>query len=350
MTLAGVAGPALAQVIACTICVPPLIVQIQQRKFASSVLILSTLTLNLMQAINIFIWSSNDTSTWWDGQVFCDIEIRLLIALETSISGAVTCIFRQLSLVFTHSAHLQTKAQKRWTKLIELTLCVAAPLARMALFYIVQPDRYLITELHGCVWTVDSSWPGVVLMYSWMIIISLIALGYTALTAFRVFKHSRRTSTILGRSENQYNSLRIVRLHCFAVLLFLTALPFQIYTLYYSLPRDLEPFSWSRVHPPDWSERIFMQRTPQYGIWRMVPFLAIFYSCGIAILVGLAPDAIDTYKTWLVAVRKWAKRVRGSASMHLSSNNHIPARHHSLDLGRSPQSYELEVTPGSWRH
>lgn len=341
MVLTEGAGPAAAQLIGCIICLPPLIVQVQQRNLACSILLLSTVIFDFMDALNALIWGTSDVTSWWDGRVFCDIEIRLYIGLEVSITGAVTCIFRQLSMIFGDSPPLQTKSEKRRKRSFEIMLCIVAPVIRMGIFYVVQPDRYLIMQLRGCVWTFDSSWLGVLLMFSWQIILSLTALVYATLTAIRLFRHRRNTNPVLGQTGNQHNTTRIIRLCSFAVILFLLAVPVQIYLLYYTLPRNLEPFSWSRVHPPDWSDRIFMLAVDRTGIANIRPFLSIFYSCGIAIVVALAPDSLGTYKIWLAALRKWARHMKKKTSTRSSITEDIRARQQRHDHAPIPTHYEL---------
>lgn len=343
-------GRVAAQLISCIICLPPLAIQIQQRHSACSILILSTIILNFMQAINAAIWNSDEANLWWDGRIFCDIQIRLLIGLELSIVGAVACIFRELSLVFHDSPRIQTQAQSRWTRFVEFTLCIGFPLVRTVAVYLVQPDRYLIVQQRGCVWTFDASWPGVILTYAWQLFSSLLALVYAALTAFRMYRHRQRTTGILGPTENQQTTTRMIRLYSFAIILLLTAVPVQIYACYISLPRYLYPFSWSGVHPPNWSERIFKLQSASFTTLSTSPFLSIFYSCAIAILVALAPDSMNTYKTWLRALKNWTRSTMDKALMILRSNKNAGAQHQGADHGQLVDQYELPAISENQLH
>lgn len=344
------AGSALVESFSCILALPPLIVQVQQRNSACSILLSSTITFNFMSAVNAFIWSSADSNTWWDGHIFCDIQIRLFIGLEMAIIGAVASIFRQLSLVFDDSTRIRTKAQKRRTRIVEFLLCIAIPIFRMAAFYIVQPDRYTIIRQRGCISTFDTSWPGVLLMYGLQLLICVVALYYAALTSFRMFRHRQSTSSLLALAGNQPNEARTIRLYSFAILLFLTYVPLQIYALYTSMPKHLEPFSWSRIHPPNWSERIFKLRASVNPTYATMSYAVIFYTCAVAIIVSLAPDSIDAYKRWIVHFRNWTRQWKHENSTLSSSSDNLPSQNDRGQRAQIMDHYELEIISGSRRN
>lgn len=330
MVLASIAGLAAANYFACIISVPPLVIQIQQRNIASSVLIISILIKNLMNGSNALIWHSRNYALWWDGRVFCDIEIKLAVALQIAILGAATCVFRQLGLVFHSSLGPPSRAEKTRTKLIELTFCIAIPVFRAAAIYLVQPDRYWIIRMTGCIWTVDSSWPSYVLVHIWELPVSITGLVYAAITTIRMIRHQRNASSVLGH-QNSRNKSRVVRLYCLGLFLFLTFVPLQIYNLYHELPRHLVPYSWSRIHPPDWSERILMFRASNIvfrGI--IVPYAGTLYSIAVAILVGLTPDAINSYKGWFARFQVWRRRLSNKMAFRARSSSSVAQHHHNI--------------------
>lgn len=335
---------AVAGYFSCAISLPPLVLQIQQRNLPSSVLILSIVTVNITWATNALIWHSADYTQWWDGRVFCDIQIRVHIAVQIAVLGAASCIFRQLSLVFHPSLRLPTRAQKRWTKFIEFTFCIGIPILRMTTVYVVQPDRYRILRMIGCALYVDTSWPTYVLVYSWIPILSIHGLYYAAITTIRMVHHRRNTRSILGQGQNPRNESRVMKLYWFGLVLFLTFVPLQIYGLYYTVPRHLESYSWSRIHPPDWSDRIFFSPfTQAYRSGIAIRWISILYSIAIALLVGLAPDAVASYKGWLAQFHVWRKRLSNRKSTPILPSSNLPIEHESSTRLQVMGRHELEA-------
>lgn len=329
--------------ISCIVSLPPLVLQIRQRNFPCSVLIISIVTLNIIYATNALIWGSADSASWWDGRIFCDIEIRLHVALQVTIPGAAACIFRQLSLVFHPSLCLPTKAQKRRTRFIEITLCIVIPVLRMIAVYVVQPERYWIIRINGCHLSTDTSWPSYVLVYLWTPLLSVIGLVYAAITTIRLVYHRRNTRSIRGQGQNRRNESRVIRLYCLGVILFVTFVLLQAYGVYFDLPRHLRPYSWSRIHPANWSERIVV--LPPSGTYLRDIFarwITMFYSISIAILTGLSPDAAESYKGWLAQFHPWWRCLNNRKSTLILPSNHLSIQHESGIQLQAMGRYELD--------
>lgn len=349
MLSARIVGLSAPSLFVCVISLVPLITQIKQRNIPTSVLIICILIKNLVYTTNALIWHSRNYAFWWDGRIFCDIQIRVAVALQVALLGAASCVFRQLSLVFNPSLVSPSRAEIRRTRLIELTFCVGIPVFRTTATYLVQPDRYWIYRIIGCVWTVDASWPSYILVHIWEPLVSIVGLVYAARTIIGMINHRRSTSFVLGQGQNPRNKSRIMRLYCLGLVLFLTFVPLQILTLYYDLPPSLEPYSWSRIHPPDWSERIFMFRPSNVYLRSIVlQYASTLYSVIVAILVGLTPDAIDTYKAWFAQFRVWTRRLSNKKAIPVSSGSSVAQRQHSIQ-SQSMDRHEMEALSVSRR-
>lgn len=151
------AAVAVSTFLSCLLCIPPLILQLQARSLIVSVLIASTLVVNILHFVNALIWPTKYPSGW-EGQGLCDIEIKLRIGLDMTISGGIVCLFRQLCSIIDPSQYTRlSRVQKRNTSIFEATLCGILPILRMILSYVVRPDRYWIFGIYGCTPTVDTS-------------------------------------------------------------------------------------------------------------------------------------------------------------------------------------------------
>lgn len=330
--------------LSCFITIPPLIIQIQNRNMALSTLIAIVFTQNFIHLLNALIWHSPDPSTWWDGRIVCDIEIRLLVGLQVATPGASLCIFRNLSHVFHPSMCLPTESQKRWTKIIEVLLCVVVPLLRIAALYVVQCRRYYIFGVYGCTWDVDSSWPSYVLNLLWPPIISVVALLYLGITTRRMILYRKDMNLALTRGQVSNNKSRTKRVYWFCFLLFMINTPIQAYYLYRNIPSTLESFSWSRIHPPDWSERIIMVNLPaNTGAFALSEYTNFLTGILAFMSLGFGSGAIEKYKHWIVQCQ--ALYCRLSSFVRLSVTTDVTPSNHPLNnvQERATDRHGMEV-------
>lgn len=126
--------------------------------------------------VNSLIWPGDDTATWWKGYILCDIEAKLIVAWQSGIPGAVLCIMQNLSKVLDteRTVLVPSKSMRRKQLVFELFFCYGVPLYMMCIHYVVQPNRYFIFQLAGCMAPWDYSWPTIVLM---AIILPSLSLG-----------------------------------------------------------------------------------------------------------------------------------------------------------------------------
>src|SRR5438874_2584550 len=70
------------------LCIPPAYFnwKIPSRPWATLILIGWILVLDLLFFIDSILWSSEDTSTWWEGRFYCDINSRIKDAFSPSES------------------------------------------------------------------------------------------------------------------------------------------------------------------------------------------------------------------------------------------------------------------------
>lgn len=298
--------------LSCLLCIPPLILQVQARNTAVSVLIASVLTINALHFINALIWPTEDPTGWWRGQGLCDIEVKLRIGLDMTISGAIACVFRKLNLIVDPAQYtLQPSgAQTRNTIIFETIFCGVLPILRMVLSYVVQPDRYWVFGGYGCAPSVDTSWPSYALVLVWPLVVCLIALVYGGLAALRLAKHSNEMSKLLFGGQARANRRRTVRLYRMTLVLFLVNTPIRAFVFFRNMLPLLVPYSWSRIHPTGWAERIEMAtfRTsfiPVYAASVTLPIILFMF-------LGCGPEAKTVYRIWLDRIQShlWPSKTR----------------------------------------
>lgn len=174
-----VAIPVLA-CLAIAISIPALILHSKNRNYPVTCVVCWFILINIFATVNALIWNTHDSKKWWTGEGLCDIEIRFTAASYVGVPGALVCLFRSLAAVLdTSCATLVPSRARRWRKrLIEVLFCVAIPIIIMFTSFLVQPNRYAIYEVSGCVSVFDQSWPSIILFYMWPGIICLVAVYY----------------------------------------------------------------------------------------------------------------------------------------------------------------------------
>ena len=304
-----VATIAVSALFSVLLCIPPLILQARLRNTAISVLIASALISNILNFLNALIWPTENPTGLWHGQGLCDIEIKLRIGLDMTISGGLACVFRQLSLIVDpdHHALQLSRFQIRNKVIFETIFCMILPILRMVLSYVVQPDRYWILGIYGCTPPVDISWPSYALVLAWPVAVSLLSVWYGGLVIFQMAKRSRELSRLLPKGQVTGNGKRTKKLFMMNLVLFCLNTPTRTYAFFVTFNKlsFLEPYSWSRVHPPDWAQRIIMTPFKPSAI----PGYAISTASAIVVFFFLAsgPEAVAMYRVWLSQMSSWVQ-------------------------------------------
>jgi pheromone a factor receptor len=139
---------------------PPMIWHFTNRNIGATSLILWPLLLNLQSFLNALLWSHDNTSQWFDGNVLCDIEVKIMIASLVGVPSSVASVLRALARVMnTEKASLGlSKSQKRRGYAVDLAWCWGFPALQMFFHYLVQIERYYVMGIAGCVPAADDSW------------------------------------------------------------------------------------------------------------------------------------------------------------------------------------------------
>ena len=160
--------------------IPSFAWHIKNRNLSASCLVFWVVLNNLFTCINSIIWHNDNVVTWWHGEIYCDIQIKLFGAGTLGLTGAVAVLMRNLAMALdTEKMVLMANPAQRQRKLIlDCVLCFGLPLYMIIIHYVVQPFRYYIFAIAGCVPSIANSWPSIVLVYIWPPILCLLDAYY----------------------------------------------------------------------------------------------------------------------------------------------------------------------------
>ena len=297
--LASILLPLLA-VISIVLCLPPLVTYVKLRNVAAAVLVFWITLINLFNFINPLIWPSDDLETRWNGAGLCDVEVKLNLASSAAIPGALICVFRQLAIILDtdHTTLAPSRGQRRRRIVFEGFFCIVCPLYMIVAHLIVQPYRYYIFAISGCVASFDNSWPGIILIFIPPLLLCVVAAGYCTLVIVRLIRYHRQFSDILASSHSRLNKSRFLRLLILSTTLIVIFLPVAVYVFTRNLAYPRHPFSWSGVHGPGWSTLIV--RIPTQGVVNFDRWLSIGIGYAVFLFFGFGKDATMMYRSWLL--------------------------------------------------
>ncbi|KAL9601700.1 MAG: hypothetical protein Q9219_002311 [cf. Caloplaca sp. 3 TL-2023] len=328
LTPASIVFPTLA-LIAVLFDIPPLVWHTKNRNVAACNLISWAIFTNLCNFVNAMIWPTDDIPSWFHGYVLCDIEAKLLLAATIGISGSLACIMRALAKVLdTENTIIVPTQKQRYTEnIITALLCFGGPIYFILIHYVVQPSRYYILAISGCTTSVDNSWPSVVLVIMWPVLLCLAATYYGLVVLFRIRKYRRDFSSVLTASSSQLTASRFLRLFLLSFLLVLIFLPFQLYQLYLNVSSPLLPYDWNAIHGPGWMNIIMI---PQHGSVPLDRWITVTLGILLFLFFGLGGDATRMYRKWYLKLRLSSKGSEQSSSFTHAQSSSISHDNGSL--------------------
>lgn len=172
-------APALS-ILAVILCIPPILWHLSNRNWGASFLVAFVIYDDLVNVLNALIWPMDNVDSWWNGSVFCDIQVKFTVASQVGMPGALLCIFRSLAMVMDvdNTALVPSRAQRLRNKAVEVFFCIGLPVLAMATHFVVQGARYFILAVTGCNASYDESWPTIALSLAWPPAICVAATCY----------------------------------------------------------------------------------------------------------------------------------------------------------------------------
>lgn len=312
---AAVVVPTLACV-TMVINIAPFIWHVKHRNLSAASLVFWLVLMLFFDFINALIWPTDDIANWFKGFVLCDIEVKLLLGATVGIPGSLASIMKNLAMVLDTDKPIisRTAAQRRRKLTIDILFSFGFPAYMMAMHYVVQPSRYYIYSIAGCVVSFDDSWPTVVLLWIWPSVLSLIGVIYSGemnlnlwaaqcwyvvvLVVMRMRKYRKEFAEVLGSTGSNLTKSRFKRLFLMSATLIVIVLPVQFYVLAQNTSFQFIRYNWSAIHGKTWQDIVMVPTGGKvfYDRW-------VHIAIGLAMFLffGLGAEALKMYHGWLMA-------------------------------------------------
>lgn len=152
----------------------------QVKNLPAVTLVITNMVTNLWSFLNGVIWPTEDWSRWWNGVGFCDIQVILQTPLYTLYVLATCLLMRDLARAVDvdNPCLFETPARRRRRLILDVLCIFGPPIIQLPLHYVVQPSRFGISPIYGCVDILDNSWPEIVLLSMWPLLIGILSCYY----------------------------------------------------------------------------------------------------------------------------------------------------------------------------
>jgi len=179
---------------------------------------------------------------------YCDIVVRIQIAMNVAIPACSLCINRRLYKIATTKAVMITSAEKRRGIIIDLLIGLGIPILQMVSQYIVQDFRYNLLEDFGPFPSIASMNLSIPLVFIWPIVVGAVAAYYCILSIYHFYRRRRQFSQVMS-SNRGLNQSRYLRLMCLSGVEVLGTIPMGAWVLALNVRAGLAPWvSWHATH------------------------------------------------------------------------------------------------------
>ena len=169
------------------LCWVPLRVLVRKGELAAVVLIATVCILNVITVVNSLLWPSDDYVHWLSGRGLCDVEVYLLLPLDTTYAAAVFALVRRLAgqvrvtispLANANLGARDMKRLKRRALLAQAAVIFTIPIVQAAFTWFDLAQRFIVGTLVGCSAVYDNSWPKILVFDSPPTVFTLASVVY----------------------------------------------------------------------------------------------------------------------------------------------------------------------------
>ncbi|KAJ5020996.1 pheromone A receptor-domain-containing protein [Bipolaris maydis] len=282
------------------LCVPAMVWHFRQANIAAGSNVLWIILHNFFNSINALIWPRDNLLEWWDGNVWCDIHVRIQVASYVGVAASAAMITRKLARVMdTRNITVSSSRSSRVReKIWESVWCWGAPMVLAIVYYVVQPARYTIYGIVGCQSTYDNSWPSLVLSIMWFPITMAFATFWSILLVYRLYRYRKEFHSLVV-AQNTTTS-RFVRLFILSMTISLVYLTYSIYITVEASFVLTESYFWSYVHDPVRFNTII--HVPVKGKVSYDKWIQVITGYIVFLLFGTGVDAYNFYRKVMVSM------------------------------------------------
>ncbi|KAF4968241.1 hypothetical protein FSARC_4332 [Fusarium sarcochroum] len=290
-------------------CLVPLKNLYRNGEFAAVVFILNIEWANLHTIVSALIWRNDDTSKWWAGQGFCDLNPYTQNFSNALFGTCLLAIMRNLAqqVGLLRVSPLNVRERRR-RNLVHALIMFPLPIIQLGWTWPLTTQRYAVATLAGCSWIAWPSWPYMAFFVMAPVLVALITAGYAVLTYTRFREIARTTRSAINSSRTANNRAQRTkrRLYLMVLAILVPYLPIVLTLAVLNVLNafPLQPFDYDLIHsrmvPHPWSSIVFV---PSNGVnfgYLNNCYIDILAAIPVVIFFGMTKDAINSYRHGLL--------------------------------------------------
>lgn len=224
------------------------------------VLIMSICYMYIMisTTVSASYWHNRDVTTWWDGKGWCDIDVRLYMAVGLAVLSAQCAINWNIVELLADRPKLIFGQRALMRGLIELGGCLFVPVVNLAVSTFFMTSRYGLMQNLGCSPTTDTSVALIMTFLMWMPILGAGVIVTMGIIIYRFWKRGRVSAMETVSFIPHMNGAQFARIVLFSCVVTFVFIPLVICTSTINFlnltDTGVHDIAWAHGKPADWNK------------------------------------------------------------------------------------------------
>jgi pheromone a factor receptor len=293
------------------------------RNFPAFNIILVNDLLCLQYCANAVIWRTDNINQWFNGYIYCDIQVATRFPLTVSLAFSLLRLTRTLAnaLDGKHMDFVDTEARMKRKLVLDILWCWTVPLLQTALSFLIMSGRYDIQAVYGCLALFDNTWLSLLVHTIWFPYLMVHTLYYSCKFSkhcergvgtdriivaiiFRIFRHRRNIGSALRHTGSGMSDRRFLKLVILALILILVYIPCQSFAFSNDLPLlPIENWTWNlhhaystEMHTVPWTVILFGIGKASFPIYQYYGWEPVAWDILMFLFYGLNWDTWDVIR------------------------------------------------------
>ncbi|KAI0311319.1 GPCR fungal pheromone mating factor [Amylostereum chailletii] len=254
-----------------------------------------------------------DTIQWADNAnnpapIWCDIAIHIQVGANVGVPACSLILTRRLyKIISRRTVGPLSRREATYELAVDVSLGLGFPTLIMALYYIVQLERFAIFEELGCAAVTCTSGASMLITLPWQALFPLISVFLYTKLLWLFLREKREINSILQSNTTMHRSnfFRILAIGCLDTII---TLPLGILNITRSVLQTINnattglPFwpGWSAIHDDwepvqllasEWKTDKWNELSIRLLMWKNAPLALVYF-----LIFGLTGEARATYR------------------------------------------------------
>lgn len=269
---------------------------------------------SLSITLNAFGFSSNDPAKYWSGKGWCDVDVRMQVAICLCILSTQCVINYNLLGMLTDRPRVARGRTAIIHGAVQIFACLLLPIVSLAVDTFTMRSRFMIFQDIGCANNMDSSAAFIIIYCMWLPILGLATLILMIVIMYKFYKRGKdKTFETVSFIPNM-SAAQFVRIIVFSLAVTCIFAPLCIALSVVNFitigEAGVSPIAWAHGKPANWDtilvvtlRQLEIEGTGTVKASLIISFITRYINIAIAWLLffcyATGTLAVEAYvKTW----------------------------------------------------